>query len=114
MKKYVYLVCCVVLLFLSTITADAGNIMSQNGHTEEEIYYRIFEIDHGINIFGVSDSRKETICVVFSEIIIPPRTRDYVKVYTGKTYVGKLYLQSATYQSGKTYAYYSGTLTLQE
>lgn len=111
MHKKIYVICFILIFFVDTmrVYAQSGRLL-QDGYTEEGIYYQIYDLESDISVYAVDKTIAVSRCLIYEEIIMPSKTIEY----TQNNYSGVLILQRFRYKSGKTYAYYSGTLTLQE
>lgn len=110
MKKNVLLLCFILFVFSFTMRVHAHTEVLQDGYTENGIYYQIFEAEDNNSIFASDRAITVSRCFVYEKILTPSRTIKYVE----GNFAGELVLQRFFYKDGKTHAYYSGTLTLQE
>lgn len=115
MKKSTSFICCIIMLFVCMIQVKAENELIFKENTEKRRYDQIICIHSEASICVIGNTLKvNDVCVEYAGNVIPPRTLSYYKNYLGKKYTGILEFHYSFYDDGKTMAYYSGTLYLQE
>ncbi len=110
MKKLIYVFCCILLISGMQVSVKAGKDSLQEGYTAEGVYYQVFDWENGSKMPTGGDVITVNKCFMYMAIVKPERTIDYSQ----DGYAGVLTLCRVVYSEGKTYAYYAGTLTLQE
>ena len=117
MKTIFSIILCITifLIFPLTVDAEESNNLVRSDYTTTGCYYEVFEVTTD---FPAYDARNigDTIIVtrefLYYEILVPSSQINYHETINNTSYAGILNLSRFYFEDGKTYAVYTGTLTV--